>query len=312
MAHRLLISTKPRLIFWDGAPHVFYDELSPQACERHPLVETAVEFPSCMWQFFGITWDAEFIYVAEAGRKNHGHIHVFDGQLQYQGRLKIVHRWSFGDIHQIYWWDGKLYIMDTGWDRIAIWDGETTKYVRWIGKDEPHIHINSIWNDGEKFWVVEHRMERYPKRIRIFRPLGFKCLDTIYLERALVAPKSGDCGLHNVYVEDGILYTLAPHGMVQYDLASGKGKVFELGKVWGKGNEYLGGLARTPDHWFVGVAPPSSGHRVARWSCDSGIYILNNDFEIEDVVVFPGAGAVTDIRAVDGDLAHNGIRCPYE
>lgn len=286
---RILISTYQQVILWDG-------KTQRAVLKGHKRPYTT---------YYGITWNEEHIILSESGDVRHSTYHLLDGNLERVGELPIGQ--GISDPHQILWWGGKLYITSANQDKVVIWDGETCRSVRWRKPGEPHQHLNSIWCDGERFYVVEHRHREMPKRIRIF-DLEFESVGCIELTGKGFA-KTKPRGIHNVYIEDGILYGCSPKAMYKYDLSSGEHTPISIGYL-GKAAHRMHGLARVPGKFFVGLTKLVVT-RSDRGKSDSAVLVLGDDFVPVGKLLLRGVGGVNDIRAVDGpDLAHNGIRCP--
>lgn len=286
---RLLISTFNQLILWDGKQNIIREGHRVKGHHK----------------YYGITWNEKEIFVVEGGRPGatiFSLIHVYDKKLKHKRIL------PFGDEildpHQAYWWDGILYVTNTTFNRIDAWDGFQTRHINWYPPDyKEHEHINSIWCDGKRFYVVEHRKTKLPKRIRIF-DLGFNTLlETIKLD---CFDKAKSYGIHNVYVEKGALYVCGPDGLIR---VKKRVKIF-CPSALAQQSHYLRGFARTKKHFFLGVS--EAAVRDKRIKGDSAVLVLNNKLELIETIYLEGTGNLTEIRAVDGpDLAHNRIRCPY-
>lgn len=286
---RLLVSTYRGLILWDGKAHTIHEGHSHG--EYH--------------NFFGITWNEDEIYVAEGGHVGHSCYHVFDGDLKHKGKLPIGK--GIGDPHQIYWWDGKLYIISAKQDAIFIWDGTgEPERIRWRQSREPTQHLNSIWCDGNFFYVVEHRKRVMPKRIQVL-DMDFEPIRKIMIpNRAFVKAKPH--GIHNVYIEDGWLYTCSPKAFVALEVDTGITRTV-ISKLIHQAH-YVRGLARVCGKWFIGLS--EARVRSERGEGDSAVLVLNDGLETIDLLPLQDTGGLNDIRAIDGlDLAHNQVRCPY-
>jgi hypothetical protein len=284
---RLLISTYNRVILWDGE-------------QEHTVIGSHHQDHSL---FFGITWNEDFIFVAESGNGQGSTYHILDKDLNRIGELPI----GVGILypHQIYWWDGRLYIASGSQDVIWIWNGETCYSVGWKNPDpeEPIQHLNSVWCDGKQFYVVEHLYDETPKRIRIlslgFEPVG--CIE--FGEEEFIRPT----GLHNVCIENEMLYTCGSKSLVRRNLATGESQLTPI--FVDERYRYVRGLARPPQGFFVGLSRLAA--RDERGEGDSAIVAIDNNFNVVDTIYLENTGGVMEIRAIDGpDLAHNQIECP--
>ena len=291
---RLLISTYKRVILWDGQAHTVWDERGGPGYHN----------------FFGITWDEEKIYVAEGGHSGDSLYHVFDADLQHIGLLPFGQKDGMGlrisDPHQIYWWDGKLYVASAWQDSIFIWDDPDCTEVHWKKKGETSQHLNSIWCDGEAFYVVEHRKREMPKRVQVLN-MDFEPLHKIVIPNSAFV-KTTPHGIHNVYIEDGWLYTCSPKAFVAFKMETGATRTVTSPTI--QAAHYVRGLARVPGKWFAGLS--EARVRNERGQGDSAVLVLDDNLEMIDLYPLQDTGGLNDIRAIDGpDLAHNKVRCPY-
>lgn len=294
MTERLLISTYNKIILWDGKAHTVWDERGKP--EFH--------------NFFGITWNDKEIYVAEGGHGGDSLYHIFDEKLRHVGLLPFGLAGSdecISDPHQIYWWDGELYISSAKTDTIYIWDGRPElEQVRWKEAREPTQHLNSIWCDGERFYVCEHRKREMPKRVMVLDE-AFNPMYRVIIPNDVFV-KTKPHGIHNVYVEDGWLYTCSPKAFVAFEMETGVARTITSDLI--RKAHYVRGLARAEGNWFVGLSEAKV--RSERGKGDSAVLVLDDGLEMIDLLPLQDTGGLNDIRAIDGlDLAHNGVRCPY-
>lgn len=242
--------------------------------------------------YYGATWGPRTGLVYVAARN----LEADQGTLilAYGGKLDLVAETFLPEVrrvHQILWWDGIVYICDTGHDRVVAWDGEALKVV-YEATDTmlDYSHVNGIWCDGKRFWVSE----LYARRLRAFD-----------LEWNLVRDIPTEYGVHDVYREKRAVYTcasdrgclarLAPEPMF-VDVACGE-------------YTYARGLARTRDRWYVGLSSVSK--RSDRGDGGCRVVVLDDSMERMGEIRFEGTGGLQTLRAMDGiDCAHNRIPCP--
>ena len=298
---RLLIGAIEKLVYWDGErADVVYETTEPFV----PL--TTGPFDGLTTgRIFGVTWDREHIFVVTS--QHLGQVVVFDGQWREVGVI------PFGDgvrdphPHQALWWAGTLYIALTGYHAIACYDGEKTT-VEWPGrfcdKDGSDPHVNSIWSDGQSLYVVEHWRDKLPKKVRRF-DLNWTLQETWLLGEEAFGGQNHH-GIHNVYVEDGYLYTLAPRQAIGLCLETGETETV-AGALPGY---YLRGLARTEDAFYVGM---SLNRRVRkeRAKGDAAVMVLDGQWQERGIITLQDVGQIHEVRALRGDRAHNGIDCPF-
>lgn len=283
---KLLISTYAGVVLWESGDWRFL--------RRRPLDD----YNFC---FYGITWDdAGHIYVAESGIPygRRGRVGIYDRKFKYLGEIAAL-----GDLvtpHQMFWWDGMLYIANSGRNRLDTYDtaNHTTDTVEWLEASGDVDHVNSVWCDNYRFYVVEHRRKQQPKRIRVF-DLQWNVADTIEIPDVE--------GLHNVYMKGGRLVTLAHNAILRVYLGTSHRERVNAFAVKG----YLRGLAHTPLHWYVGQSQVRRRGERGKGPCQ--FHILNRDFGLVKTVQLEDTGGITEIRVVDEpDLCHNGIMCPLE
>lgn len=289
MAERLLITTRNQILIWDGDTQCVWEK-----CVQNSF-----------HNFYGATWDTENIYVTERVNQRRGIIHVFDKEFNRTGQLPLNPHAP----HQMYWWDGILYITDCSQgDRLLLWDGSDARIVQWQRPDGHRLHTNSIWCDGERFYALEHRGTKVPKWVRVL-DLSFNSIDHIALTREMFPQRKRVLhGAHNVYAEDGTLYVYDPTAILQYDLTSKNCRAIVPHQLMN--TRYARGLARVPGKFFIGLS--EARRRSERWKGDALVLVTDDDFNTLDVLSLENTGSLQEIRAIDGpDLAHNRIRCPW-
>ncbi len=292
MNERLLITTRNRVILWDNGPKTVY-------------VDEGVTKDNRYHDFYGITWDEKFICITERTLR-HAEILIFNGELKLEvkGLLTI----EIFDAHQIFYKNNKLYVTNPRKNEIVIKEENdegklVCRAVSWKEPEDTYLHLNSIWCDGQRFYVVEHRKKKQPKRIKIldldFNPLG-------EIDISPESPQSVQLrGLHNIYIESSFLYTCSPEGLLQVDLLAKNSK----NVVRSPKGLYMRGLARTKDYFFLGLSEMKG--RGERDGGDSAVLVVDNQFKLVAKLFLRDTGGLHDIRAVDSlDLAHNGIKCP--
>ena len=203
MTKKLLVATRNQLLVWDNGVQ---------------LISKAKHYT--YHYYYGITWNAENIYISERKGKSGAIIKEFDKGFNLKRRLPLGV--ELVAPHQIFWWGKKLYITDTEKDRVLIWDGKKAHIVKRWRKTDQWLLPNSIWCDGKRFYILEHRARQTPKYVQIM-DLDFKPVDEIVLPRELIVKKTRKYyGVHNVYIEKGLLYVLSPRELMQYNLSSKK------------------------------------------------------------------------------------------
>lgn len=249
--------------------------------------------------YYGLTWNEEAVFVlCRNGEVREGEaesiLDLVSGEQFLTG--------AFSGGHQIHWANDALFICDTGHDRVLKWgrsdDDFTIAYQTGYGYDARHI--NSVWGRGREFWTGEctHKYKT-PKTNWIRR---FEMDENDNWSEAETIPVSN--GLHNVYKEDGLLYVC--------DSVGGKFVAFnenrELVKTAVVGG-WTRGLVRLRDGWVLGTSQ-FMAHAKDRYRGDCALYLLNENLRAVDMVILRSFGQIYDIRAVEGDPAHNGLPMP--
>ena len=287
---RMLITTHKAFVLYEGG--------------RHTILHEGAGI------YYGITWDEHRIYVVARGNEP-SRLLVFDNTLYRLPDLPYLHSGPAGDgPHQAFYWGEVLYVPNTQRNRVECWDGTDIFFLSWGPTDGDHDHVNSIWREptAGTFWVVEHRREKRPKRIRVLND-DHSLLSTIELDPDTLSLPPSHVGMHNVYVENGILYTLGPSQVVGYDLDTQEVEEIELEGVV-RYKHYLRALARSPEHYYIGAS--NFRPRRQRELGASKILVTNARWEVqEEIHLDYDWGQIMEIRLIDGpDLAHNGLPCP--
>lgn len=242
----------------------------------------------------GITWNANALFVTSSQDYQYI-VRVFNRNLH---QAAIMQPGDLHQPHQALWADGKLWVCNTGKNRLECWDPASG--WRWFSFNPSPCdidHVNGIWFDGTRFWVTEfrHRPEK-PSVVRL-------CDSEMQLEETMtVGPP-----IHNVYIESNRMFNLVSRqfkGILETDLATGKTTRHH---VAGEANNLVRGLARTRDRWLVGLSrwEPERGDRHKG---DAVVVFLDNAFQEVDRWTVPDAGPVCEVRVIsEPDLAHNGI-----
>jgi hypothetical protein len=245
--------------------------------------------------YYGISWNRHHVFVCEGSTHRKSQVYSYDAQGNYVGKVPFT---DLDAPHQCYWWDGSLYVANTKRNRVEVWSRRGVRHIQWTKTVKDTEHINSIWCDGQRFYVVAHRWRKQPKHVLVFG-LDWKHQRTVEIVEPGEPP-----GLHNVYVEDGCLYTLARQDVVKHELRSSAEQRTRL-------DFYLRGLARIPGHFLVGAS--ENRERKGRAEGDSHFHILDDGLELLETVTLKDTGGITEIRAIEPmDLAHNGLPCPME
>jgi hypothetical protein len=269
--------------------------------------------------YYGITWSESTLYVVARGNEP-ARMLAFDAKMYPKDPPPFVHMGTPGDgPHQAIYSDGVLAVANTQYNRLEMWD-ESTRRVWSVYPgdrfDEHDIdHLNSVWRCpvSGKWFVAEHRKALMPKLIRMFNLIDGRRVDAHIIELDAPELNAGPVrrGIHNVYAENGSIYTLGPSEIIKHSPLEETTEVIHIEGVE-PGVHYLRGLARVGKTWVVGISKACERQDRA-WS-SSTIWALGPEFNvIETIELDERFGQVMDIRPVSRyDKAHNGIRCPLE
>lgn len=243
--------------------------------------------------YYGITWDQEWVYIASRGWPDGQSILVFDKELVSVGTLPVG---KLLDIHQIGWFNGRLYITNTKANCLRVWDGEQPWIWDYSGAGGDVDHINSVWADGAFVYIGEHRWNK-PSRVQIFdKDFNLVCI-----------VEGMGRKLHNVYREGTKLYTCSSgeDALLALDLTTGERQAVDL-RSHHEG--YARGLARTEGRWYIGMSAwAKRGER--HMPGPSAVLVLDNNFALAERVDL-ATGQIYELRALEGDRAHNGLPFP--
>ena len=286
---RLLISTPLNFLLLESP-----EPMNPFAIDRELHITTiqSGRQEDGNGNYQGITWDSQALYVTSSQDYQYL-IRVFDRDLRQRN-------WIGGDLHQPHQAlhaAGKLWITNTGKNRLECWDGRAWQWYAFNPSPCDIDHVNGIWFDGSRFWITEfrHRPNK-PSVVRV-------CDGEMQLQETMtVGPP-----IHNVYIENNRMFNLVSRrfkGLLETNLATGETARHH---VQGEANNLVRGLARTRDRWLVGLSrwEPERGDRHKG---DAVVVFLDNAFREVDRWVVADAGPVCEVRVIsEPDLAHNGV-----
>ena len=245
---------------------------------------------------YGLTWDKKQVVISQGPV-----LHFYTKE----GYFLSPSRRERDGYHQIMIWNGYLYACSTSHDRLDKIDLSTRicvssanlkpAYSRNKDSSFDWSHINSVFCNGQKIFVVHHNFGE---------PSYISVLD---LDLKPVA-KISDIGSqnHNVYVDGAMLYTLSSKTseIVMVNASTGKQKRVLVPSPTGE-ITYLRGLAKSKDYFIVGVTH-SHGHDQ-RDSEQSYLTLFDNQMNYLDKKQLPQTGQIREVRIIDEpDYAHNG------
>jgi hypothetical protein len=245
--------------------------------------------------YYGITWDSRYYYVAAMHGESHEETEVdtLHPDFTVAGRRKTR---GLGNVHQMVCHGDLVYVANTRDEQVVAVDPNLWgRGLRVVFQAEERAHLNSVWLDDKgRAYVGEHRWG--PSVVQVFH------LDDALNWRRLGTFPIGE-KIHNVYCEGKYLYVCNSEAasILQMNLYTGakRNVPYEFPP-----NVWVRGLARTRERWYVGLS--QRGDLEVRYNSDGQVYELDNDWVLQKVYTLPGAGNVTEVRALGVlDLAHN-------
>lgn len=203
--------------------------------------------------------------------------------------------------HQIEWIDNSLLVVDTGHERLSVYDANGTSIrdmalgeLGWDRGPSGRLghHFNSVHRSGNRVWIVAHNHD-CPSEVW---ELSWPELEIVrvHVTKAAWAHNAweGELGLVICDSYSGCLHEV--HSNQTFWAAD------EVGAI-------TRGLAVSPNHLFVGHSEP--GGRGERRVNDGGLWVIDRaTLATVERFRFPGSGCVNEIRLLDGpDECHNGV-----
>lgn len=233
--------------------------------------------------YYGVTWDNESLYITEG-----------DCVVKRKGSDREILPYKGSHLHQICFYDGRLYVVNTGGNVIDIIDPDTYEVETIDLHGKPGVddeHINSIFFTDDHVYVCNHNHSQ--SFISVFTK-DFK-------EKVREIRNIGQYS-HNIYVEDDWVVTLDSVGK-RIVRATGLNRAFvNLKDLDLDGCTYLRGMAKSKDFYIIGSS--KWGERGDRNG--SRIIVLNNQFEVVEIMKVPVDSLIREIRITsEEDFAHN-------
>jgi len=249
---------------------------------------------------FGVSWHGDRLFIAW---RHPYEILEYDQAFKPTGRKCESPEGSrtFGDIHQITCFDGKIWTASTGCNKICVHDAETLEFIedwaphkaipeedfptRKSKKAQPHYkHYNSIMFNNNRVYINAHMtVHNPPSRVWVFK----------YPSKKFIRKIRGGLSTHNIFFVDNILTVCD----------SGHGQILqpESGKVLfkSKSDSFLRGISMPPGLLIIGTAERCA--RPQRPNAKGGlIFIKNKNFNNPQIKLL-GKGPVEEIRCLDMD-----------
>lgn len=240
--------------------------------------------------YYGIAHHADNIYVAARNRlvscnidpaEERGEILVFDRALQPCASLRAP--FPLRDLHEIAWYDNKLWATSSYDNMIAVYDGQ--RWEQWFPLVEQDVgdinHFNSLMFDDAHVWILAHN--RGPSELMAFSLRTRELVQKIML---------GNCG-HNIWREDEQLYSCSS---AEGKLRGEHGFVLETGG-------FPRGVAFDADTRCVGVS--ALAERKARDFTSGKLMVFTRDWAVRHEIDLAGEGLILDLLQLPPGFALN-------
>jgi len=251
---------------------------------------------------WGIAWNEKNLFVAEwKGKK--AAINVFDLNLALIKTVYPPEDMPLTAPHQIYWFDGYLWITNTQYDYIQKWNGNINnpkweiwrpvgllQYYNTKGRGNNYVHLNSVWYDykTKRMSILCHNNKSGSFLQQYSYPfLGLK--DQI---------NNVGSGSHNIWREYGRLVVCSSNeGVIKY--ADSEEVLLHTGG-------YPRGVVVASDFRVIGISANIPLGRRDRESTDGEIRVYDKEWKnLEMTLPLKGFGQIYDIRMLlDSDRAN--------
>ncbi len=236
--------------------------------------------------YYGISYSEEVIFVGARNNEDcfnylgtveneRGEILVFDYHLNHIDTLQAP--FALRDLHQILWFDNKLWAICSADNMVAVYDG--TAWEKWYPSDNMDTrgkdvnHFNSLFYDGQDLYVLAHNFG--DSEIWHFSYPALKLLNKIRI---------GSQG-HNIWKQDEELFTCDSQNG---DVRSTGGCQVTLGG-------FPRGVVRNEERIFIGTS--DIAERSMRSQVASRILIFDNLWNQRAEFLIEGHGQLLDLRS---------------
>jgi len=232
--------------------------------------------------YYGIAYSEDEVFVAarrsvitpkELRDKESGVILVFGYDMVLRDILTPP--FPLRDMHQIAYFDKKLWVTCAFDDMVAIYDG--ANWQKWYPRDrkddsKDYYHFNSIYYNNSDLYILAHNYG--PSEVFKFRYSDLELKDVF-----VIGNKS-----HNIWESNGYIYTCD----------SDNGKIVNNNgweKIVGK---FPRGMAVTSQLCIVGLS--EEFERSQRGFTTSSILILDQNWNVKSEILLPKEGLILEIR----------------
>lgn len=238
------------------------------------------------WSPYGISWDQDKMFIAlrPGGKLSLERLWVYDRNLSKTGEI-VKDKMTFSDLHQVFCFDGRVWVCSPGRNQVAIIDPDGSHEVWKPNPDKETVkregrppldynHFNSVWIKDDRLYLVAHNFER---RAEVW--------EFTYPGRELIKKLPLNDYAHNICVTKKDFITLGS----------------EDNKHYGRG------LAVSEEFVFRGDSRYIKDKIERQKSLQGSVVVEDREFnKIREIPI--NKGEIYEIRILDRpDHAHNGI-----
>lgn len=268
---------------------------------------------------WGITFSPEYLINCQ-WYGNRTRFQLFDSR--FRKRNQIAAPPIIVAPHQITWIEGRLWVVNTQYDIISIYDMRRDYWFHWrhhpdqsiynkdgLGNDK--CHFNGVYRYGDSLYIMAHNRGDYSFCLQYILPTDIPI--TVPPEEFIKEVKFaeyhsnlGSCSHNYFHVGDDA------YGVC----SSGEGKIIsEEGDTVVVTGGYPRGVAVTKDYYYVGVSPHHFHKCALRNQLDGDVHVYNKNWKLRKIINLKGCGQIFEIRAVNCiDDAHceNWVRMSFK
>lgn len=247
---------------------------------------------------YGLTWNKEAIFIS---------CYKYIRKLSFDFKQLYKRQLDNYDYHQCLFANESFYVCNTRDNHV--WETETDDLMRTVDRyvfEGSNKHLNSLFFEDGYFYACLHGNCRTEscKATEERHSTIVKLDDKFNIVKQW--SKTG-CGSHNVYVEDGKIYTLNSTfgSMTVIDAENDDRIVIDFNKIFKK-EVFPRGIARNKEHFYIGLSEVAERDR--RDKICSSIVALDNDLNYVGCYNIPEFHHIRDVRLCNQiDFAHNQI-----
>ncbi|MFI3271691.1 MAG: hypothetical protein R3Y11_06275 [Pseudomonadota bacterium] len=241
----------------------------------------------CNGGYYGIASDSKYIYVGVRNNQKKRYLYEADSNgeiLVYDYKFNLCHilkpDFPLDDIHEILLTDGILYITNTRYDMIAIYDG--ISWEKWYplgntkGIKKDKHHFNTLTMHNNKLYVCAHNFG--PSTIHVFSLRNKEKIEEIKLGNSS----------HNIwFVNDEMYVCSSKHGAI----ISNKGFITQIA-------EWPRGVVLSQNSIIVGSSTISADFD-SHYNNNGHIYVYDNSWKLKGYFFLQGESQIFDMYPIE-------------